>query len=253
MNADKSLFSPIKNRRAFEEVSLKIKTLIFDGILKPGDKLPSETDLARQFNVGRQTIREALRILELSGFITVHKGGSGGPIIKDTILNTISALFLDAFRMKKISLEELTVARLEIERVVLNYVMDSIDDSDIRSLQESVNRAKKKIENNIIATEENLQFHKLLAKASKNHVFVLIVETIMAAVADFLSRIGPDVETSGNVVEYHEQILKAIVEKKREKALNLLEKHLLEVRRRLQPFIDQEKKAGGKEGDKQKG
>jgi len=36
------------------------------------------------------------------------------------------------------------------------------------------------------------------------------------------------------------------------KALNLLEKHLLEVRRRLQPFIDQEKKAGGKEGDKQK-
>jgi len=46
--------------------------------------------------------------------------------------------------MKKISLEELTVARLEIERVVLNYVMDSIDDSDIRSLQESVNRAKKR-------------------------------------------------------------------------------------------------------------
>lgn len=144
MNADKSLFSPIKNRRAFEEVSLKIKTLIFDGILKPGDKLPSETDLALQFNVGRQTIREALRILELSGFITVHRGGSGGPIIKDTISNTISALFLDAFRMKKISLAELTVARLEIERVVLNYVMDYIDDSDIRSLQESVNRAKKR-------------------------------------------------------------------------------------------------------------
>jgi len=75
----------------------------------------------------------------------------------------------------------------------------------------------------------------------------------MAAVADFLSRIGPDVETSKNVVEYHEQILKAIVEKKREKALNLLEKHLLEVRRRLQPFIDQEKRACGKEGDNQKG
>ena len=85
MNVKKELFSPIKSKRTFEEVSGKIKTLIFDGVLKPGDRLPSEIELARQFMVSRQTIREALRILELSGFIKVQKGGSGGPLIKDTI------------------------------------------------------------------------------------------------------------------------------------------------------------------------
>jgi GntR family transcriptional repressor for pyruvate dehydrogenase complex len=242
MNNQKVIFDPIKRTRTFEDVSDKIKQLIFDDVLKPGEKLPSEAQLALQFGVGRQTVREALRLLETSGFINIHRGGGGGPIIKDTIFNRISDLFLDAFRIKKITLAELTVARLEIEKVVLNYVIDNAEESDIRSLQKNVAEARKKIDNNLAATEENLQFHTLLAQASNNHVFFIVVESIMAVVGDFLSRIGPDVETSDNVVSYHEDIVKAIAEKKRTKAINLLEQHLLEVRNRLKPFVKQKKR-----------
>ena len=241
MNKQKTIFDPIKRTRTFEDVSDKIKQLIFDDVLKPGEKLPSEAQLALQFGVGRQTVREALRLLETSGFINIHRGGGGGPIIKDTIFNRISDLFLDAFRIKKITLPELTVARLEIEKVVLNYVIDNADESDIRSLQKNVAEARKKIDNNIAATEENIQFHTLLAQASKNHVFFIVVESIMAVVADFLSRIGPEVETSENVVSFHEDIVEAIAEKKRTKAIKLLEQHLLEVRNRLKPFINPRK------------
>ena len=242
MNNQKPIFYPIKRTRTFEDVSDKIKQLIFDDVLKPGEKLPSEAQLAVQFGVGRQTVREALRLLETSGFINIHRGGSGGPIIKDTIFNRISDLFLDAFRIKKVTLEELTIARLEIEKVVLNYVIDNVEESDIRILQENVAEARKKIDNNIVATEENIQFHTLLAQASRNHVFFIVVESIMAVVGDFLSRIGPEVETSDNVVSYHENIVKAIAEKKRTKAINLLEQHLLEVRNRLKPFVNQKKR-----------
>ena len=97
-----TLFRPIKLRRAFDEISGEIKRLIFKGILKPGDRLPSESELASHFGVGRQTIREALRLLELSGFISMQKGGAGGPLVVDTILNTISNSFLDAFQMGRI-------------------------------------------------------------------------------------------------------------------------------------------------------
>ncbi len=76
--------SPYKKRRAFEEIANNIKELISKGYLKPGDRLPPETEIARQFDVGRNTIREALRILELSGFVKIQMGGKGGPLIIDT-------------------------------------------------------------------------------------------------------------------------------------------------------------------------
>jgi len=240
MNDPETLFSPIKNKRTFEEVSSKIKELIFDGLLKPGDKLPSESQLAQQFQVGRQTIREALRLLELSGFISIQTGAGGGPFIKNTIFNRIGDLFLNAFRMRNISLEELTVARLEIEKVVLNYVIDQAEESDIMALKKNVLEARKKIEKNVLATEENFQFHKLLAEASKNDVFVIVMESIMAVHADLMSGIRVDLEVSRRGVTYHENILKAIIEKDRSKAPHLLKDHIMEVRDQLESLVKKE-------------
>lgn len=245
----KTVFTPIKSPRTFEEVSNRIKKLIFDGVFKPGDKLPPEIEIAQQFNVGRQSIREALRILELSGFITIQKGGGGGAIIKDTISSTISELFLDAFMLEKITLEELTIARFEIEKIVLKYAIENADASDIEALEKNISETRAKIENDTPAVDENIRFHKLLAKASKNHLFVIVVEAVTAAIRHFLSGLEPDSESSDsekwynenimnskNTLAYHEDILKAVIEKKLDAAIDILEAHLLEVKGRLQPL-----------------
>lgn len=251
MNENQDLFQPIRSERTFEKVSTRIKRLIFDGVLKPGDRLPAEIDLAHRFNVGRQTIREALRILELSGFITVQKGGSGGPLIRTTILNTINDLFLDAFQLEKVTTEELTLARFEIERVVMDYAIDRADDSDIQRLQENVRRARKKVENNFVAIDENIEFHNLLAEASKNHVFVMVVGAITAVVRDHTSRLTANLEgqdpggaymesvlKSKTAVDIHEKILEAIAARDRKKAKQLMESHLQEVGHRLESLKD---------------
>ena len=248
-NIPKALFTPIKSPRTFEEVSNQIKKLIFDGVFKPGDKLPPETELAQQFNVGRQSIREAMRILELSGFLTIQKGGGGGALIKDTISSTISELFLDAFQLEKISLEDLTIARFEIEKIVLKYAIENADASDIESLQENIRQSRERIENNLLAVDENIRFHKLLAKASKNHLFVIVVEAVTMAIRHFMSGLEPDPESSDsekwysenlmkskNTLAYHKSILQAVIEKKADQAIDILEKHLLEVKSRLQPL-----------------
>ena len=245
------MFNPIRAERTFERVSTKIKGLIFDGILSPGDRLPSETELAQQFDVGRQTIREALRILELSGFITVQKGGSGGPLIRTTILNTINNLFLDAFRLEKITTEELTVARIEIEKVVLGHAIDLADDQDILGLRENIQMARKKIDQNIMAIDENVEFHNLLARTSRNHVFVMVVGSIMAVVRDHTSRLTASLEgknrvlrysesviISRNAVDIHEEIVNAVLEKDREKAMVLMDTHVREVGLRLESLKD---------------
>ena len=243
-------FTPIKSTRAFEEISFEIKRLVFQGVLKPGDRLPSETELARQFRVGRQTIREALRLLELSGIIAIQKGSNGGPVIKNRILNTISNLFLDAFQMEKISIEELTAARCEIEKVVMNHVIENIEESDIILLQENIHAARQKIKNNILAIEENIEFHILLARASKNHLFVIVVGSIVAVLRNLLSQVEQHLEgtnddmgyneriiKSRNALKYHEGILNAIIEKNEGEAISSLKQHLEEVGSRLQPFI----------------
>ena len=96
MNNQKELFTPIKRMRTFEEVSSKIKEQIFEGAIKPGDKLPSETQLAGQFKVGRQTIREALRLLERSGFITIQKGGGTYDTFLQALAMADTRYFTDA-------------------------------------------------------------------------------------------------------------------------------------------------------------
>lgn len=232
------LFNPVKGRRTFEEVSSEVKKLVIQGVLKPGDKLPPEIELANQFNVGRQTIREALRILELSGFIKVQKGYGGGPIVKNTISNRITSLLLDAFQMEKVSLEELTVARFKIEKIVLEDVIDCADDHDIDALKENVMKARNKSKMKMMATEENIAFHNLLAKASKNHVFVIVVASISALLEDLLSRLKPDLGVSRQAVLSHEQILNAVIRKDMAGAVQCLQEHLLAVRNRMHSLPD---------------
>jgi len=231
LSVDKAIFTPVENRRTFEKVSSKIKTLVFDGVLKPGDRLPSEAELAKQFNVGRQTVREALRILELSGFIRVQKGFGGGPIIKDTILANVTNLLLDAFRMEKISVEEFTAARLMVENGILNYAVDNADDQDVKDLQENLAKAKGLIARKQLATDVNFEFHALLARASKNAVFVILERAINAIHRNLRSRRSADFKTSKNATQAHEKILGAFIKKDREKAINLLEQHILAVRK----------------------
>ncbi|RJX32267.1 MAG: FadR family transcriptional regulator [Desulfarculus sp.] len=233
-SANQQLFTPVKNRRTFEEVSASIKELILDGTLKVGDRLPAETQLAQQFNVGRQTIREALRLLELSGFITVQRGGGGGTIIKDTILRRISDLFIDAFRMRRVGIAAITQARLEVERVILDYALNNAGPEDLQKLRANVGQAQKVIQAGRLATEANAQFHGLLAKATGNPVFVMVLESIMAVHLDFLTRVPATLETSAKVVKAHEELVEAIAARDRERAHRLLGSHLQEVRDRLQ-------------------
>jgi DNA-binding FadR family transcriptional regulator len=227
-------FSPIKkSRRAFEEVAFDIKESILSGAWKAGERLPSETELSNQFEVSRHTIREALRTLEHAGFVTIKTGVAGGPIVKDSISERINSLLLDAFRMEKISVQDFTAARLVIERAILDDAIDHADQQDIENLKACVARAKDLIKKKRTATTENLEFHALLAKASKNNAFVLLESSILAIHLHFRRRKSVDFETSKKTVQLHEKILEALIKKDREKVFGLLEQHTSKIRKSL--------------------
>jgi DNA-binding FadR family transcriptional regulator len=232
-------FDPIRKRnRAFEEVASRIKDSILTGVWKPGERLPGENELARQFNVSRHTIREALRTLELSGFLVIRTGVGGGPIVKDTITSSISNLYLDAFQMEKITASEFTAARLAIEKVILNDAIDNASEEDIENIRKNLAKAKDLIAKKEIATDANFEFHSLLAQASKNKVFIILEKTINTINRELRNRGPVDLKTTKKAVYVHEKLLNALIKKDREEAVELLEKHLIEVGKSLKSSSD---------------
>jgi len=78
-----STFSRITPTRASSDVIAQIRTAILSGRFRPGDRLPTERELAQQFGVSRVTVRDALRALEAGGLVRVKVGGQGGPYVAE--------------------------------------------------------------------------------------------------------------------------------------------------------------------------
>lgn len=231
----KTLIQPIRSKKTFEEVSNRIKELIFNGDLRPGDKLPAEQALAQLFGVGRQSVREALRILEQSGFITIKAGVNGGPVIEDTVHRKIAALFLDASRFNRVSLDDYSAALIAIEVALIDFVFQNLDDGDIMELRDNIVRAKEKLASDIPAFQENIDFHRLLARATKNYVFSIIMESALAVLSDFRSKLTPfaSVDLSRTITNLHEEIIEAIVAREKTRIADLLEKDMAATKRIL--------------------
>jgi DNA-binding FadR family transcriptional regulator len=128
--------------------------------------------------------------------------------------------------MKKLSMDAVNVVRLELERPIIKHATKNADEEDIKSLQGNIEEARKKLDKGIHARKENLDFHKLLASATKNHVFVIIMESIMAVLAVFLSRYQLDLEVQKYIVEKHQNMLDALKDNEPSKAYNHLDDYL---------------------------
>ena len=81
------MFEAAKSNKISAQIVEQIRKAIFEGNLKPGDKLPSEKELLDTFQVSRATLREALRSLEVLGFLEIKKGASGGAFVVEMDMN----------------------------------------------------------------------------------------------------------------------------------------------------------------------
>ena len=91
---DNNIFKKIDEMKAYARIVAQIKDLIEDGSLVHGSRLPSETELARSFGVSRNTVREALLVLEYMGFVKISKGKSTEVMLPSTesVLNKLACL-----------------------------------------------------------------------------------------------------------------------------------------------------------------
>ncbi|MEO8296863.1 MAG: GntR family transcriptional regulator [Burkholderiales bacterium] len=190
---------PVSPQRIFQDVANQLRRTISEGKLKPGDKLPAERELAQMFGVSRNTMREALRALELSGLIELKLGSTGGAFVLQGSSNAVVNGMRDLYFLGAITPDHVTEARISLSAAVIRKACERLTDEDIDQLEENVAAAERarKAGNFEERTRHHQAFHILLAKLTRNPILIATTEGVMEVTRQFIKAIGPNDDPSG--------------------------------------------------------
>ena len=198
--------------------------MIKDGKLIVGSKIPSERDIAEELGIGRNSTREAISILRGMGLIeSVH--GSGNYIAKDsgrTIWHIVSVMLaLGSISMKDILEFRREMARSVVELIYKNGFADAEKENLEKILDEMISASGKEL---VMLDQE---FHITLIRATKNPLFVIVMEAIAEVYHESMSKVieESDEETTMKFLMIHRKICNSIVEKDEEACLKYIREH----------------------------
>jgi GntR family transcriptional regulator, transcriptional repressor for pyruvate dehydrogenase complex len=217
-----NLFVPIKQSRVSEEVTEQIKSSVVRGQFKPGDKLPSERELSEQFHVSRAVIREALWILAKTGFIVIRPGASGGAFVTDMSFTNLKSVFVDLFLSEKISLHELTQARLLFEPEMARLAAKNITPEYAEQLKKAL-EVESIPSTSIEEGKERIQrVHVILAEICGNRFYEGLVLAAAEAVKSIVVFLQLDYSHPEGA---HQAIVDAVIAGDTETAMQAMTEH----------------------------
>ena len=186
-------FIAITPHRAFEEIADQIRGMVAAGRLRPGDRLPPERELAATFRVSRNTLREALRALELAGMIESRKGATGGAFVRSGNLQVVVGGMRDLYHLGAITPEHLTEARIWLSEMVVRVVCERATEADFDALQANIDAMARADAAGDFDERQRLNrdFHLILAQATRNPIVAITMEGVMAVLGQFIAQIGP--------------------------------------------------------------
>ena len=203
---DQPPFRKVQPTRSYEEVARQIQQAIVEQRFKPGDKLPSQKELMDQFHVSKFTIMAALRTLGKSGLVYTKSGATGGTFVSE--INT--AGFSESFRlllsMKRVPLEELAEFRLTIEGRAAYWAAKRRRKEDLEKMEGLLDAMGHLLESDQPGegmVPVDMSFHLAVAKASRNSLFLAIMETVHECFHGVFSHVP-----QGSWVKSHRNLVK---------------------------------------------
>jgi DNA-binding FadR family transcriptional regulator len=234
-------FRRVQVARAFEDIARQIREELLQGRLRPGDRLPAERELAVQFGVSRNTLREALRSLEIAGLITLRKGAAGGAFINDTNGDTVVTSIKDMFSLGAVTTEQITQARISVESAIIRAVHTA---ADIRKLRENLELAAEATSRNDFFARANahLEFHLILARATRNPILIVVMEALIGVMRQFLHTIGPQ-QIADYVLPSRKRFMQYFEARNADAAVKEMEQHLKRVNRNYLALLGERSKS----------
>ncbi|WP_066295420.1 FadR/GntR family transcriptional regulator [Bacillus sp. FJAT-29937] len=214
------------NRKGIsEQVADSIKRRIQNGEYKVGDKIPGEREMGTELSVSRNTVREAYKILEAYGYLTVKHGIGVFVASPEHLIQKMT----EAFFVTSDQIKDFFAVRKILEEWTVKWAIENSCDDQFNELEQIVNEAKDilagEIDYNRLA-ELDHKFHITLANNSKNEVLVRIMNFLIDLLSESRNK---SIQIPGRVkqsVQEHAKILQAIKQKNITVAQQLMKDHL---------------------------
>lgn len=216
----------VQTKRAFEDVAEQIRAQLASGALSPGDRLPAERELAEQFQLSRNTVREALRSLEMAGVLEFRKGMYGGAFVRQAHGDAVVAGFADLFRMGMFTPEHLRDARLLVSVATTRAACELATAEDLAKLRENLDASEAAVARGDTAERVRLglEFHRLIAQASGNPIMTILIDALMTIQLDLIQVLGPSPDKL--IMPSRRKILKYIAARDADKAAAEMERNI---------------------------
>jgi GntR family transcriptional repressor for pyruvate dehydrogenase complex len=212
----------VRRNKVYEEVAKQIERLIVKK-LKPGDKLPSERELADMLQVSRSSIRDAIRSLELVGLVEPRQGT--GTIVCELATEP----FANALERKQKMVTELLDFRKMLEPPLAARAATHASAEEMSEMEEILQRQEEKQDRGEVTIGEDAEFHYSVALASGNSVVLKVIDILMDLLRDTRERSlqlrgRPQKSLAG-----HKKILMAIKRRDAEAAKSAMRRHIEDV------------------------
>ena len=215
----------IKNQESLvNEIIIQLSQAILEGDFKPGDKLLSEAQLCEKLGVGRNSLREAIKMLNAIGVLET-KRGQGTFLAKEISHDVFNPLI---FKSK--CAKDIYELRVLLETMVILMAIKKATAEDITEVKTIVLKTKELLENghnNIESfVELDMQFHLTVAKATHNHLVETILATVITIFEPFIKKVLLSENGISLSIKNHTNLIQIIEQKNIIEAMNAVKKSL---------------------------
>jgi GntR family transcriptional repressor for pyruvate dehydrogenase complex len=230
-------FKPFDKKRYFEQVAQLIREKILNEELQEGFRLPSEIQIAAELNVSRSVVREALRILDVMGYISTKKGPQGGIFVSSLYHKPVS----DSFRLLaangQITVDHLFDVRLQIEPFIIEQAAIHAKEEDIQKIRDLFENTSRHMDDAAQLKRANIDFHLLLAEASGNPVLSILMKSL----TDILLEVAYtflDHDFEKQLFGIHKKIFQAITQRQTKEVKKLIAADIRFVKKNLKNYVE---------------
>lgn len=223
------MYTPIRSSKVYEQIAEQIEQLILSGKLRSGDRLPTERELAEQFQASRTAVREAMKTLAQKGLVNMRPGR--GTIVIDGTSQAMRHSLDLMMRVGQASgSDDLVEVREILEPEIAALAAARATEEHIALLQEAVQVMDASLADADTYIAADNDFHRALAKATQNHLILTFVDSIVDLLSEQRKHIFSVEGGSARGQLHHKRLLDAMLRRDPEAARTAMQAHLQQVR-----------------------